>query len=105
MQTASPTTYCEGRRQHPAGVKKPLLVEGGTLHGRPQGFDNTSLPGDTSTKKNTYSMMIEFIERSLTKIDHLHSLFNKDTTTNDDDSGDIPTMASIAAKVTREDGT
>ena len=38
-------------------------------------------------------------------MDHWHSIFNKYAHTYDDDSSEIPTMASIAAKVAREDDT
>ena len=84
---------------------KLLLIDCGTLHGQSHGFDNISVPGDICMKKTTYSMMINLIEGSLTEIDHWHSVFSKGAQTYDDDSSEIPTMASIAAKVAREDGT
>jgi hypothetical protein len=31
--------------------EKVLLIEGGTLYSQSNGFDNTSLPGDTCMKK------------------------------------------------------
>ena len=49
-------------------------------------------------------MMIKLIEGSLTEMDHWHSIFNTDVQTYDDESSEIPTMASIAAKVAQEDG-
>ena len=85
--------------------RKPLLVNSGTVHGQSHGFDDTSVPGDICMNKNTYSMMIKLTEESLTDIDHWHSIFNKDAQTYDDDSSEIPTMASIAVKVAREKGT
>ena len=49
--------------------------------------------------------MIKLVEGSLNGMDHWQSLFNKDTMPNADDLSEIPTMAYIAAKVAREDGT
>ena len=50
-------------------------------------------------------MMIKLIHGFLTKIDHWHSLSNKDATFYDDDSSNIPTMVSLVSKVVLENGT
>ena len=53
---------------------------------------------------NTYPMIIKLIEGSLDGMDHLQSLFDKNTTSSEDASSPIPTMVSIALKVAQEDG-
>ena len=50
-------------------------------------------------------MMIRLIEDSLDGIDNLQSLYNKNTTSNDDDLNPIPTIASVAVKALQEEGT
>ena len=84
---------------------KSLFVEGGTLHSQSGDFDDSSLPGYNCMNHNTYPMMIKLIEESLEGMDHWQSLFDKNTTSNEEATSPIPTMASIALKVAREDGT
>ena len=55
--------------------------------------------------KNTYPMMIKVIEGSLDGMDHWQLLLNKNTTSSEDALTHIPTTASIAVEVAREDGT
>ena len=59
----------------------------------------------TWRKTQKYSMMIKLIKGSLTEMDHWHSIFNKDKQIYDNNSGEIPTMVSIAANIAWEDGT
>ena len=82
-----------------------LLVEGSTLYSQSNGLDNSQFPGYNCMNSNTYPMMIRLIEGSLDGINHVQSLYNKNTTTNEDALNPIPTIASIAVKVAQEEGT
>ena len=81
-----------------------LLSQGGAL-GQAQDSDDSLLQGDACMNNNSYPMMIRLIDDSMEGLDHWQSLFDKNPSSNLDDSGPIPTMASIAAKVAREEGT
>ena len=84
---------------------KPLLVEEGTTNDPSHGFDESSLPSASFTNNNTYPMMIKLIEGSLDGLHHWKSQFDYEPTPDDDISSPIPTIASIATKASREDGT
>lgn len=85
--------------------KDSLLVESSTLHGQSNGLEYSPLPGYDCMNSNTYPMMIRLIEGSLDGIDNLQSLYNKNTTSNEDALNPIPSIASIAMKAAQEEGT
>ena len=82
-----------------------LFVERSTLQIQSNDFNNSPLPDYNGMNSSTYPMMIRLIEGSLDGIDNLQSLYNKNTTSNDDDLNPIPTIASVAVKALQEEGT